>query len=72
IQMPGMDGVEATDILKNNESTRTIPIAYLSNIVDEKQVKDGFVPGSRIGNLHFIPKTYSAEKILELVSVCVR
>lgn len=67
IKMPGMDGVETTDILRNLEQTRSIPITYLSNLVDEKEVIDGHVMGSKIGDLYFIPKTYSAEKILELV-----
>ncbi|MFH1753689.1 MAG: response regulator [Candidatus Omnitrophota bacterium] len=67
IKMPGMDGVKTTDALKNNPKTKNIPIAYLTNLVEEDEVLDGHVLGSRIGGLYFIPKTYGSEKILELV-----
>ncbi len=67
IKMPGMDGVKTTDALKNNPETKDIPIAYLTNLVEEDEVLNGHVMGSKIGNLYFIPKTYKAEKIIELV-----
>jgi CheY-like chemotaxis protein len=68
IRMPDMDGVKTTDILKSHQSTAKIPIAYLSNVVSERAVqKDGHVAGAKIGDLYFIPKTYSPEKILEFV-----
>jgi CheY-like chemotaxis protein len=67
IRMPGMDGVETTDILRSKASTRDIPIAYLTNLVEEKQLVENHILGSRIGNVVFIPKTYSTEKILELI-----
>ena len=67
IRMPEMDGVKTTDILKSYHATAKIPIAYLSSVVSERDVKDGHVLGSKIGDLHFIPKTYSPEKIIEFV-----
>jgi CheY-like chemotaxis protein len=67
IRMPDMDGVQTTDILRSNKATSRIPIVYLSNLVDEEEVEDGHVLGSKIGDLYFIPKTYPAEKILELI-----
>ena len=67
IKMHDMDGEATTDILRGHQSTAKIPIAYLTNLVSEKQVEDGHVLGSKIGDLYFIPKTYSAEKILDLV-----
>ncbi len=71
IKMPEMDGVMTTDVLKNRPSTRDIPIAYLSNLVDEKQLVEDRTLGSKIGNLFFIPKTYPADKILEIVTRCL-
>ena len=67
IKMPEMDGVKTTDILRSHRSTGNIPIAYLSSLVSEKQAQGGHVLGSKIGNLFFIPKTSSREKILELI-----
>lgn len=69
IKMPGMDGVVVTDILRSKDSTRDIPIAYLTNLVEERQLIEHRILGSKIGNLFFIPKTYSAKKIIELVNL---
>lgn len=67
IKMPGMDGVAATDILKENKTTRNIPIIYLTSLVREEQVEHGHVLGSKIGNLFFIPKSASKEELLQIV-----
>ena len=72
IKMPQMDGVATTDVLKAKSSTREIPIAYLSNLVNEKQLVEGRVLGGKICNLFFIPKTYPAEKILKVVNHCLQ
>ena len=67
IMMPGMDGGRVTDILKDSRKTRGIPIIYLSSLVHKDQSHAGYVLGSRIGNLHFIPKTSSIEEIVHIV-----
>jgi CheY-like chemotaxis protein len=67
IVMPGMDGVSITDILQDSKSTRDIPIIYLSNLVHKDESKDGYVLGSRIGDLRFVPKSSSIEEILRIV-----
>ncbi|UCC95670.1 MAG: response regulator [Candidatus Omnitrophota bacterium] len=67
IKMPNMDGVATTDVLKNHRATSEIPIIYLSNLVGEDEVEDGHVPGSKIGDIHFIPKSYSPEELLAIV-----
>lgn len=71
IKMPIMDGVKTTDILKSKSSTRNIPIAYLSNLVEEKQLVQGRLIGSKIGNIFFIPKQYPPEKIINIIKQCV-
>ena len=72
LKMPQMDGVATTDVLKSKSATREIPIAYLSNLIDEKQLVKSRALGSKIGNLFFIPKTYSPEKILKIVNHCLQ
>jgi len=68
IKMPGVDGSLTTDLLKNDLSTRDIPIIYLSSLVDETEVEeDGHIMGSRIGDLHFISKSQSSDKLFETV-----
>lgn len=68
IKMPEMDGVETTDFLKDIDTTRNIPIVYLSSLIRKDQAKGGHVEGSKIGNITFIPKSASPEEILDIVA----
>ena len=50
IQLPGMDGLEATTLLKEDESTRTIPVIALTALAmvgDEARIRaagcDGYI-----------------------------
>jgi two-component system cell cycle response regulator DivK len=50
IQLPGMDGLEATALLKRNESTRAIPVIALTALAmkgDEQRIRaagcDGYI-----------------------------
>tara|TARA_B100000315_G_scaffold245099_1_gene270591 strand:- start:1852 stop:2235 length:384 start_codon:yes stop_codon:yes gene_type:complete len=67
IKMPGMDGVAVSDHLQNDPDTRDIPVLYLSSLVKKEQVDDGFVEGSKIGNLHFLSKSCSFDELLSEV-----
>jgi CheY-like chemotaxis protein len=67
IKMPKIDGAKTTDLLKNDASTNSIPIVYLSGLVKDKELEDGHVLGSRIGDVHFVSKGQSADKLLEIV-----
>lgn len=72
IKMPGIDGVMITDILKNDQSTKDIPIVYLSGMVKEDELDDGHVMGSRIGDQHFVAKSQTPEKLLEIIKKSIR
>ena len=68
IKMPGMDGGKVTDVLKNYRETRTIPIIYLSGLVNAGEVdEESHVLGSKIGDMFFVSKSESPEKLLEIV-----
>ncbi len=67
IRMPGMSGVTTSDVLGNDPVTRNIPIVYLSNLIKKNQVSDGHVAGSKIGDLHFLPKACSNDELLREV-----
>ena len=50
IQLPGMDGLQATALLKGNEATRTIPVIALTALAmkgDEERIRaagcDGYI-----------------------------
>jgi two-component system cell cycle response regulator DivK len=50
IQLPGMDGLEATSLLKGDEATRTIPVLALTALAmkgDEERIRaagcDGYI-----------------------------
>ncbi|MDQ6770321.1 MAG: response regulator [Gemmatimonadota bacterium] len=50
IQLPGMDGLEATALLKNDEATRSIPVIALTALAmkgDEERIRaagcDGYI-----------------------------
>jgi two-component system cell cycle response regulator DivK len=51
IQLPGMDGLEATSMLKRDEATRSIPVIALTALAmkgDEERIRaagcDGYIP----------------------------
>ncbi len=72
IKMPGTNGVEVTDMLKKDEQTCNMPIMYLTGSVKETEVQDGYVTGSKIGNIHFVPKPFEKEELLDVVKRILR
>lgn len=67
INMPGIDGSRTTDILKNDDSTRGIPIMYLSGLLKEAEIDDGHIMGSKVGDVHFISKAQTPKRLLEAI-----
>jgi len=67
INMPGIDGEKATDILRYDDSTRAIPIVYQTCLVGKDEIDDAYVSGSKIGNINFIPKPYEKNEVLRVV-----
>ncbi|MFA5118910.1 MAG: response regulator [Candidatus Omnitrophota bacterium] len=63
IMMPGINGADVAEAIKGNESTRNIPIAFLTALVKEEEAKTN---QNWIGGEFFVAKPI---KIRELVSV---
>ena len=61
VMMPVMDGIQATQIIKQNEKLKHIPIIFLTAQDDEKLIKDFF----NLGIVDYISKPF---KNLELVA----
>ncbi len=68
VMMPIMDGLEACELIKEDETTRDIPIIFLS-ARDETDIK---VRGLTLGANDYISKPFKAEELLARVDVAMR
>ena len=60
ILMPGMDGFEVCELLKSDDSTKDIPVVFVSSMTDiESKVK-----GFKIGAVDYINKPFQHAEIL--------
>ena len=63
VLMPGMDGFETCRQLKNEESTREIPVIFVTAKDETESVVEGF----RVGGVDYIPKPFEKEEALARV-----
>lgn len=63
IMMPDMDGSKVAAALKENPSTKDIPIIYLTCLVS----KDAQETGNVIGGSFFLAKPYEPEEMIRVV-----
>jgi CheY-like chemotaxis protein len=61
VNMPEIDGFAATRMLKADESTRNIPVIFVSG----KNQKADMAWGQMLGAKGYVTKPYSREQILE-------
>jgi twitching motility two-component system response regulator PilH len=61
--MPGINGFQATRMIKRNEETKDIPIVIISG---NEQAAEKFW-GTRIGASGFLPKPITREKLFSLI-----
>ena len=64
INMPGMDGAEAKKILKDEPSTKKIPVIFLTALITKKEEISS---GHKIGDNFFIAKPYDYEELLRQI-----
>ncbi len=64
IALPGMDGLEATRILKTQEATRAVPVVALT----AQARKEDAERAARAGCDGFIPKPLSTKEFLEEIA----
>jgi len=64
IKMPGMNGFELCQRLKEDERTRSIPIIFLSGIEDEREKVKAF----QVGGVDYIGKPIRTEEVLARVN----
>jgi len=68
IQMPGMDGFQACEVLKSDEKTNEIPIIFLTAQTGEKNV----VKGLDLGAYDYITKPFNERELVSRVAVMLR
>ncbi len=59
ILMPGMDGFELCRLIKNNETTRNIPILFITALSDTENIVKGF----EAGGMDYITKPFIKEEV---------
>lgn len=67
IMMPGMDGFEVCQLLKNDELTKNIPVIFLTAKTDE----DDIVKGFETGGVDYIKKPFNPRELLARVNTHV-
>jgi two-component system sensor histidine kinase/response regulator len=65
INMPGMNGIEACAILKQSETTRNIPIIFLTAISEANHIVRAF----QAGGVDYIVKPFRTQELLARVHV---
>jgi len=65
VVMPGMDGFEVCRRLKQDETTRAIPVLFLT----ARDTADDIVEGFRAGGVDYIVKPFHKEEVLARVSM---
>jgi len=63
VRMPGMDGFEVCQRLKEREATREVPVIFLSAMTDTEEKVKGF----RVGAVDYVTKPYQREELLARV-----
>jgi len=63
VEMPEMNGHEAAQKLKGDDSLKTIPFIFLTSRDDEESIKKGF----DLGAIDYIPKPIVAPVLLERI-----
>ncbi len=68
VQMPGIDGFETAQLIKEREKTRHIPIIFVTAIsTDERYITQGYSSGA----VDYIPKPFNPDILKSKVSVFV-
>jgi two-component system sensor histidine kinase/response regulator len=68
IMMPGMDGYEVCNKLKNNEKTKDIPVIFLTAKADMESIVKGF----ESGGADYVTKPFSADELLARVKTHIQ
>jgi len=68
ISLPYMDGFELLEVLRRDESTRSIPVILLTGLVDD----DSYVRGIKLGAIAYLTKPVLRDELLKAISGALR
>ncbi len=63
VMMPGLDGFETCQRIKNNESTKDIPVIFITAKSEKSDVVNGF----QLGGVDYITKPFNYDEVLKRV-----
>lgn len=64
IMLPDIDGLEVLKRIKEDAKTQNLPVILLTNLGQDKVIKDGFAMGA---NGYFVKAHYSIQEIVDAV-----
>lgn len=64
IMMPGTNGLELCSMLKNDESTKEIPVIFLTAKIDDNDIIEGF----NVGAVDYIKKPFNSAELLARIN----
>jgi len=68
VSLPYMDGFELLDVLRRDESTRSVPVILLTGLVDD----DSYVKGIKLGATAYLTKPVLRDELLKAISAALR
>ncbi|MDD5136205.1 MAG: response regulator transcription factor [Candidatus Omnitrophica bacterium] len=67
IKMPGIDGLEACEVLKKNPNTKDVPIIVVSALSDESDISDA----KKAGVADYFVKPVDMERLIDRVKAII-
>jgi DNA-binding response OmpR family regulator len=68
VSLPYMDGFELLEVLRRDESTRSVPVILLTGLVDD----DNYVRGLQLGATAYLTKPVLREELLKAIAAGLR
>lgn len=63
ILMPGVDGYECLEMLKNNPQTREIPLIFLTARAEKAEIEKGISAGA----VKYLTKPFDSKELLKII-----
>ena len=68
ISLPYMDGFELLEVLRRDESTRSVPVILLTGLVDD----DSYLRGIKLGATAYLTKPVLRDELLKTIAAGLR